>query len=62
MKYFTYELIATTNEWTNPTKRELRQAEKRLHSALEKYGRELEGLKPRLSKAAWNLSEAQDQT
>jgi hypothetical protein len=55
MKYLTYELIATTNEWTNPTQRELRQAKKRLHSAFEKYRRELETLRPRLSKAAWDF-------
>jgi len=52
MKYLTYELIATSNEWTNPTQRELGLAKRRLHSALEKYRRELENLRPRLSKAA----------
>jgi hypothetical protein len=55
MKYLSYELIATTNEWTNPTQRELRLAKKGLHSAFEKYRRELESLRPRLSKAAWDF-------
>ena len=55
MKYLTFELIATSNEWTNPTQRELRLAKKRLHSAFEKYRRELENLRPRLSKAAWDF-------
>ena len=55
MKYLTYKLIATTNEWTDPTQRELRLAKKGLHSAFEKYRRELENLRPRLSKAAWDF-------
>src|SRR5258705_1487278 len=55
MKYLSYELIATTNGWTNPTQRELRLAEKRLHSAFEKYRHDLESLRPRLSKAAWDF-------
>ena len=55
MKYLTFELIATTNQWTDPTQRELRLAQRRLHSAFEKYFRELESLKPRLSKAAWEF-------
>jgi hypothetical protein len=55
MKYFSYELIATCNEWTDPTARELRLARKRLHAAYEKYFKELESLKPRLSAAAWNF-------
>ena len=55
MKYLTHELIATSNEWTDPTQRELRLAKKRLQAAFEKYRRELESLKPRLSKAAWDF-------
>jgi len=55
MKYLTFELIATTNEWTGPTQRELRLAKKRLNSAFEKYRRELENLRPRLSKGGMGL-------
>src|SRR6185295_426013 len=55
MKYFTYELIATTNEWTNPSAGELRFARKRLHKAIEKYWRELENLRPRISETAWKF-------
>ena len=55
MKHLTYNLIATCNEWTKPTARELRLAQKRLQAAYEKYWRGLENLKPRLSASAWNF-------
>ena len=55
MKYFTYELIAAANDWIDQTNQELRVAEKRLNSAIQKYQRELESLKPRISGAAWNF-------
>lgn len=41
MKYLTYESIATTNEWTNPSERELRQAKKK-PAFREEYRRVLE--------------------
>ena len=55
MKYFTYELIAAANDWVDQTAREQRLAEKRFDSALKKYQRELEILKPRISGAAWDF-------
>jgi hypothetical protein len=55
MKYFTYELIAATNDWIDQTREELRLAEKRLGSAIEKYQHELESLKSRISGEAWNF-------
>jgi hypothetical protein len=55
MKYFTYELIAAANDWIDQTNQELRVAEKRLNAAIQKYQRELESLKPRISGAAWNF-------
>ena len=55
MKYFTYELIAAANDWIEQTGPELRRARKRFESAVERYRRELETLKPRVSRAAWDF-------
>jgi hypothetical protein len=55
MKYFTYELIAASNDWIDQTGQELRLAEKRFGAAVKKYRPELEGLKSRISCAAWNF-------
>ncbi len=55
MKYFTPDLIAAANDWIEQTTPELRKAEKRFKSAVAEYQRELEGLKPRVSRAAWDL-------
>lgn len=55
MKYLTYELLAAANAWIDQTEREERLAQKRFASAVEKYWRDLETLKPRVSAAAWNF-------
>ena len=47
MKYFTYELITAANDWAEQTAQEQCLAEKRIDSAIKKYQRELEILKPR---------------
>ncbi len=55
MKYLTYELLAAANDWIKQTEREERLAQKRFSAAVEKYRRELETLKPRISAPAWNF-------
>lgn len=55
MKYITYNLVAAANDWIEQSEDEHRQAEKRFRSAIEDYRRELEGLKSRVSQAAWNF-------
>ena len=55
MKYFTYELLEAANDWIKQTRREWHLAQKRFDSAVEKYFRELESLRPRVSGAAWNF-------
>lgn len=55
MKYFTYELVAAGDDLIEQTAPELRLAQKRFRSAIQKYQRELEILKPRISRAAWDF-------
>ena len=55
MKYFTYELIAAANDWIAQSRPELRRAGKRFESAVERYRHELETLKPRVSRRAWDF-------
>ena len=55
MKYLTYELLAAANDWIDQTEREERLAQKRFASAGQKYWRELESLRPRISGPAWNF-------
>jgi len=55
MKYFTYDLIAAANDWVEQTEEESRLAEKRYWSIVEDYHLELEILKSRVSRAAWNF-------
>lgn len=55
MKYFTYELIAASNDWVEQTAQERSLAEKRINSVVKKYQRELERLKPRISRTAWEF-------
>lgn len=55
MKYFTMDLISAANGWNGQTIPELRLAEKRFASVVKKYYRELETLKPRISKPVWDL-------
>lgn len=55
MKYFTYELVAAGDDLIEQTASDLRLAQKRFSSAIQKYQRELESLKPRISGAAWDF-------
>src|SRR5215471_5776295 len=55
MKYFSYELIATANRWVEQTAEKMREAETLLGKAGEDYRRELDSLRPRLSRAAWDF-------
>jgi hypothetical protein len=55
MKYFTYEIIAAANDWIEQTEQERRLAEKRFDSAVKKYRRELERLRPRISRTGWDF-------
>jgi hypothetical protein len=55
MKYFTYELISATNDWIEQSAQDRIDAEGRLDSNIKEYFRELEGLKPRLSRQAWQF-------
>jgi hypothetical protein len=55
MKYFSYNLVAAANDWIEQSAEEHRQAEQRFWSIAEDYGRELEGLKSRVSRAAWDF-------
>lgn len=55
MKYFTYELIAASNDWIEQDKRALRRATKRMETAVRQYRYELESLKTRISQPAWKF-------
>ncbi len=55
MKYFTYDLVAAANDWIEQSEEEHRKAEKQFWSVVEDYHYELEGLKSRVSRAAWNF-------
>lgn len=55
MKYFTYELIATANGWVTQTPKEQQQASDRFWKTVEDYYLQLDTLKSRVSKPAWNL-------
>ena len=55
MKYITYDLVAAANDWVEQTEEEHRQAEKRFWAAVEDYRRELDGLKSRVSRPAWEF-------
>jgi len=55
MKYFTHKRIAAANDWIEQTTPELRKAEKRFESVVAEYRLELESLKPRVSRAAWDF-------
>ena len=55
MKYFTNNLVMAANNWIEQTEEEFRQAEKQFWSTVEDYYRELEGLKSRVSRPAWDF-------
>ncbi len=55
MKYFTYELVAATNDWIDQTEKQNKRTEKRFWQVVADYHTQLEELKPRLSKPAWKF-------
>ena len=55
MKYFTHQLISAANDWIEQTEQESRLAQQRLRSTIEKYHRQLDGLRPRISGTAWKF-------
>jgi hypothetical protein len=55
MKYFTYSLIAAANEWIDQTEKQAAASEKLFWSTAEKYNDELDTLRPRVSKKAWEF-------
>jgi hypothetical protein len=55
MKYFTYSLIAASNDWIEQTVEEHRKAEKQFWATVEDYQGELDGLKSRISQKAWHF-------
>ena len=55
MKFFTNHLVAAANNWIEQTDEEHRQAEKLFWATVEDYHRQLEGLKSRVSRPAWDF-------
>ena len=55
MKYFSYELIAAANGWPGQSESDRVEAEKRFWAQVDAYYRELETLKTRVSRAAWQF-------
>src|SRR5712692_4495544 len=55
MKYFPYQLIAAANDWVDQTRADQAKAEKQLSKAVQKYHRELDRLKPRIGRRAWEF-------
>ena len=55
LRYFTKELIAAVNDWVDQSPAEQKQAEARFHSAVEQYQSQLDHLKSRVSRDAWQF-------
>src|SRR5262245_21341918 len=55
MKYHTYELVAAANDWIEQTEKQRKKAEEHLSRVVVHYHRQLEKIKPRLSKPAWGF-------
>lgn len=55
MKYFTHQLISAANDWVEQSEQESRLAQQRLRSNIERYHRQLDVLKPRISGKAWKF-------
>ncbi len=55
MRYFTKELIAAANDWIEQSPAEHKQAEARLDSVFNQYMRQLDQLKDRLSRDAFQF-------
>jgi hypothetical protein len=55
MKYFTYDLLCGANDWIEQTDEEREHSEREFDAASMKYRHELEGIRPRISKPAWEF-------
>lgn len=55
MRYFTYDLIAAANDWVEQSPAEQQQAEARLTATVKEYQRQLDHLKSRVSRDAWQF-------
>lgn len=55
MRFFTYELLEAANDWIDQTEAEHRAACARFERTVEDYQNHLEGLRSRLSQAAWRF-------
>jgi hypothetical protein len=55
MKYFTLDYQNASNEWIDQSEEERFETDKRLASVVQDYLRELESLKPRIGKRAWDF-------
>jgi hypothetical protein len=55
MKYLTYDLLCAANDWIEQTDEERLAAERRFDSASQEYLRELDGLRSRISRPAWEF-------
>ncbi|HEX8735824.1 MAG TPA: hypothetical protein VF721_10900, partial [Pyrinomonadaceae bacterium] len=55
MRYFTYETIAAANDWIEQTESESKKAEEHFWKLVSQYEQELETIKHRISKPAWNF-------
>ena len=55
MRYLTYDLIAAANDWVEQSPAELQQAEARFTAAVKEYQRQLDHLKSRVSREAWQF-------
>jgi hypothetical protein len=55
MHYFTYDLIAAANDWSEQSEAEERAAVKRLESVFKRYLRHLDTLEHRVSRPAWQF-------
>jgi hypothetical protein len=57
MKYFTYELIAAANDWTEQCEEMRLDADRRFWEADKQYHSSLQELRPRISGQAWHFFE-----
>jgi hypothetical protein len=55
MRYFTPQLIAAANNWVKQSEAEWRGAQDEFWAAVERYNRQLDGLKSRVSRPAWEF-------
>jgi len=55
MKYFPYHLIAAANDWIDQSSADQTKAETQLSEASQRYGRDLDRLKPRIGLRAWEF-------